>query len=397
MPAPESGSATRRDDVVIEAARELGAEAVPPDEIYDLDVDVFAPCAMGGILDDATIPRLRAAVVAGSADNQLAEGRHAHLLLEQGVLYAPDYVINTGALIAASRARPGAGPEEVESPHHRHRPLAQRSARPRIPGGCLSCAGRPIGWCASVCRSRPGSAQRHELANSPVSSPSEGRGRLPDSQGRRQPEHGQVPPHRRRRGLVFELTARRYELIGLSPSYTLKGPLAVRNRGSRGPPPWKSVGPTMQRERITWTIVHRRAAIRRSSSLTTIPPLRDAVRMCLEAAGMAVESFVSAETFLDRHCADRHGCLVLDVRMTGASGLELHRELADRELSLPTVFITGHGDVSMSVEAMKAGAVDFLEKAVRSGSATQRRQRGAEEGAPVTAVARATAHCAKAL
>ena len=92
------------------------------------------------------------------------------------------------------------------------------------------------------------------------------------------------------------------------------------------------------------------------------PAVRDAVCMCLEAAGMPVESFDSAEQFLDRHGAARPGCLVLDVRMTGASGLELQQELLNRDMALPVVFITGHGDVSLCAEAMKAGAVDFLEK-----------------------------------
>jgi len=117
------------------------------------------------------------------------------------------------------------------------------------------------------------------------------------------------------------------------------------------------------------------------------PAVRGAVRMCLEAAGIPVESFNSAEGFLDRHGSERCGCIVLDMRMTGASGLELQRELQEREMSLPIVFITGHGDVPMSVEAMKAGAVDFLEKpfaqeallrAVREGlrmDSTQRERR----------------------
>ena len=98
------------------------------------------------------------------------------------------------------------------------------------------------------------------------------------------------------------------------------------------------------------------------------PAVRDAVRMCLEAAGIAVESFNSAEQFLDRHGSERRGCIVLDVRMTGASGLEMQRELQDRDMSLPIVFITGHADVPMSVQAMKAGAVDFLEKPFDQGA-----------------------------
>lgn len=80
----------------------FGATAVAPEEIYALDVDVFAPCALGAILDDKSIPRLRAVIVAGAANNQLAEPRHGRMLLECGVLYAPDYVINAGGIINIS-------------------------------------------------------------------------------------------------------------------------------------------------------------------------------------------------------------------------------------------------------------------------------------------------------
>lgn len=81
------------------AVREFGATAVDMDEVHALDVDVFAPCALGAILNDRTIPQLRAKVVAGAANNQLAKPRHGHQLLEKGVLYAPDYVINAGGII----------------------------------------------------------------------------------------------------------------------------------------------------------------------------------------------------------------------------------------------------------------------------------------------------------
>lgn len=78
---------------------ELGAVAVANEEIYDQEVDLFAPCAMGAILHDKTIPRLRAGMVAGAANNQLAETRHGTALMESGILYAPDYVINAGGVI----------------------------------------------------------------------------------------------------------------------------------------------------------------------------------------------------------------------------------------------------------------------------------------------------------
>jgi leucine dehydrogenase len=69
------------------------------DEIHALDVDVFSPCALGAVLDDRSIPQIRAGVVAGAANNQLARPRHDHALMKRGVLYAPDYVINAGGII----------------------------------------------------------------------------------------------------------------------------------------------------------------------------------------------------------------------------------------------------------------------------------------------------------
>lgn len=78
---------------------ELGATAVAPDAIFDVDADVFAPCALGGIINDDTIARLKVEIIAGGANNQLAEVRHGRLLEEKGLLYAPDYVINGGGVI----------------------------------------------------------------------------------------------------------------------------------------------------------------------------------------------------------------------------------------------------------------------------------------------------------
>ncbi|MCS6857115.1 MAG: amino acid dehydrogenase [Sandaracinaceae bacterium] len=80
-------------------AERTGAKILPPESIFDAEVDVFAPCALGAILNDSTISRLRAGIVAGAANNQLAEARHGDLLHERGVLYAPDYAINAGGLI----------------------------------------------------------------------------------------------------------------------------------------------------------------------------------------------------------------------------------------------------------------------------------------------------------
>jgi leucine dehydrogenase len=85
------------------AADELGAHVVAPADIYDQEVEVFAPCALGAVLDDDTIARLAAKVVAGAANNQLAEDRHGVALAKRGILYAPDYVVNAGGAINASR------------------------------------------------------------------------------------------------------------------------------------------------------------------------------------------------------------------------------------------------------------------------------------------------------
>ena len=81
------------------AATEFDATVVGLDEIYSQDVDVFSPCALGAAINDETISQLKASIVAGCANNQLAESRHDQLLLEKGILYAPDYVINAGGII----------------------------------------------------------------------------------------------------------------------------------------------------------------------------------------------------------------------------------------------------------------------------------------------------------
>lgn len=83
-------------------ADELGGESVPADAIMQVDCDVFSPCALGAILDDDSITRLRAPVVAGGANNQLARPEHGDMLMERGILYAPDYVINAGGIIAVT-------------------------------------------------------------------------------------------------------------------------------------------------------------------------------------------------------------------------------------------------------------------------------------------------------
>ena len=80
--------------------QEFGAKVVSQGEIYSVDCDIFAPCALGAIINDETIPKLKCKIVAGSANNQLEENRHGIILHEKGIRYAPDYVINAGGLIA---------------------------------------------------------------------------------------------------------------------------------------------------------------------------------------------------------------------------------------------------------------------------------------------------------
>ena len=92
---------------------------------------------------------------------------------------------------------------------------------------------------------------------------------------------------------------------------------------------------------------------------------RSAIRSMLQSVGLRVEMFGSAVEFLEQAETDAPCCLVLDVRLPGMSGLEFQRELAKRNIPIPIIFITGHGDIPMSVEAMKAGAQEFLTKPFR--------------------------------
>jgi two-component system response regulator FixJ len=92
--------------------------------------------------------------------------------------------------------------------------------------------------------------------------------------------------------------------------------------------------------------------------------LCEALQALLEAEGLRVETHTSAESFLAARCGHEAGCLVLDVRMRGMSGLELQEHLVQLGATLPVIVLTGHGDVPMAVRAVKAGVVDFLEKPV---------------------------------
>jgi len=92
------------------------------------------------------------------------------------------------------------------------------------------------------------------------------------------------------------------------------------------------------------------------------PSVRKSLSRLLRSAGHSVETFSSAEEFLGRERFDGIGCIILDVQMPGVSGMDLQAELSKAEYSMPIVFITGYGDISMSVMAMKKGAVHFLSK-----------------------------------
>ena len=93
--------------------------------------------------------------------------------------------------------------------------------------------------------------------------------------------------------------------------------------------------------------------------------MREALQRLLRSVGLQVTTFASAREFLDHRGADVPGCLVLDVRLPGLSGLDLQHELAAAQIDLPIIFMTGYGDIPMTVQAMKAGAVEFLSKPFR--------------------------------
>lgn len=93
--------------------------------------------------------------------------------------------------------------------------------------------------------------------------------------------------------------------------------------------------------------------------------IRYAMKALLDSVDLPCEVFASADEFLNKNSGQRPGCLVLDIRMPGLSGLELQQELIDRGNRIPIIFITGYGDVPMAVEAMQKGALDFIQKPFR--------------------------------
>jgi FixJ family two-component response regulator len=93
--------------------------------------------------------------------------------------------------------------------------------------------------------------------------------------------------------------------------------------------------------------------------------IRDGIHSLIKSIGLRVETFASAQDFMLAKRPDAPACLILDVRMPGLNGLDLQRKLSDENIHIPIIFITGHGDIPMSVRAMKEGALEFLTKPVR--------------------------------
>jgi len=104
--------ADMREELTKRVSQEFGAKVVTIEEIYSVDCHIFAPCGLGAIINDETIPKLKCKIIAGSANNQLEENYHGRILHEKGIRYAPDYVINAGGLIAIYMESKHSTPEE---------------------------------------------------------------------------------------------------------------------------------------------------------------------------------------------------------------------------------------------------------------------------------------------
>ncbi|MFN7251121.1 MAG: branched-chain amino acid dehydrogenase [Anaerobacillus sp.] len=122
---------------VARAVEDFGAKAVDINEIYSVECDIFSPCALGAIINDDTIPQLKAKVIAGAANNQLKETRHGDLISELGIVYAPDYVINAGGVINVADELYGYNREralkKVETIYDKIEAIFEISKRDRIP------------------------------------------------------------------------------------------------------------------------------------------------------------------------------------------------------------------------------------------------------------------------
>lgn len=110
-------------------------------------------------------------------------------------------------------------------------------------------------------------------------------------------------------------------------------------------------------------------------------PVRDSLKMLMRSVGLSAETFSGAAEFLEAYDPDRSGCLVLDIRMPGMSGMELQEKLNEIHAILPIIFITGHGDVPMAVKAIQYGAADFIQKPFRDQDLLDRINKAIEQDA----------------
>jgi two-component system response regulator FixJ len=110
-------------------------------------------------------------------------------------------------------------------------------------------------------------------------------------------------------------------------------------------------------------------------------PVRDSLKMLMRSVGLSAETFAGAAEFLEAYDPDRPGCLVLDIRMPGMSGMELQDKLNEIHAILPIIFITGHGDVPMAVKAIQYGAADFIQKPFRDQDLLDRINKAIEQDA----------------
>lgn len=121
---------------------EFDAASVAPDAIYSVDCDIFAPCALGAILDDTTIPQLKCSIIAGASNNQLAENHHGQQVKDAGILYAPDYAINAGGLINVAEEFRGYDPEAARQKcaliHDTMLEIFERAAREDLPTNVIA-------------------------------------------------------------------------------------------------------------------------------------------------------------------------------------------------------------------------------------------------------------------
>tara|TARA_B100001057_G_scaffold195835_1_gene196554 strand:- start:484 stop:1395 length:912 start_codon:yes stop_codon:yes gene_type:complete len=131
------------DDTVSRVAQTYGAKGIELDSVYGLDMDIYAPCALGGTINDTTLPKLKCAIVAGAANNQLGvEDRHGKALLERGILYAPDFAINAGGVINCFSEVEGLSSEwamgKSEEIYHTIYNIVSRSEKERVPSHIIA-------------------------------------------------------------------------------------------------------------------------------------------------------------------------------------------------------------------------------------------------------------------